>query len=270
MEELSLESKIPHDITYSKHKDAPWCILVNGLFAGMESWKDQVKELSKHYNVLRYDSFGQGRARPLRKVFSLEDQVIYLKMLVQSLKLERFVLIGISNGGRVSLKFAELFPELVTHVIAADTYDEMNADLNCKISSWLAASEIGGNELRFNVSTPWIFGESLINSHPELIEMFKQKAKKSDPENAANLIRSALLEEKVNLSHIEVPVDFLVGSEDILTTLSMHKKMHHKLPGSGLTIVKGGHASLLVYPENISKYVIPILCKKEYLAMDVF
>lgn len=265
-----MESKIPHQIDLCRNKTDKWIILVNGLFAGMDSWDAHINYLIRDYNVLRYDSLGQGNAPKLKEVFSLDEQVYYLKTLVESQNIENFVLLGISNGARVALKYAFDFPEKVNHVIAADTYDELNSDLELKIQSWLKASELGGNELRFSVSTPWIFGESLINERPELIGYFKEKAKESDQENACNLIKGALLRDKIDLANITVPVDFIVGDEDVLTTIKMHKKMHQKLPGSGLTIVKGGHASLLEYPENISEFVLPILDNKEYLNFEYY
>ena len=165
---------------------------------------------------------------------------------------------GISNGGRISLKFASLYPEKCLKVVACDTYDEVTEIMNMKIKSWLKAQEIGDQEHRFDISSPWIFGESFVNNNKDLLENFRENASSQNKDAIAGLIRGAL-SGYVELEKIKSPVLYLVGEEDILTPYDLHKRMCQKTKISDVKKISGGHASLYEYPENMEKFVVPYL-----------
>ena len=81
---------------------------------------------------------------------------------------------------------------------------------------------------------------------------------KQNKEVVAGLIRGAL-EGEVDLKSIETPVLFLVGEEDVLTPIYLHQRMHQKTKNSKISVIKGGHASLYEFPENIDMHIIPFL-----------
>ena len=242
----------PHLISYSNNANRPWIVLINGLFVNKNSWDLHLEYLEK-YNVLRYDCVGQAEDEVLHRPYSLESHVSNLKELLDELDISQVSLLGISNGGRIALKFAELHSTRVQKVITGDTYDILSNSLKLKLESWLYASQAGGNKLRFKVSTPWIFGETLINEKPELITYFENLSEERSQINSENLIKTALRQEdQIDLSKIQNEILFYVGEEDLLTTVKDHKLMAMKCHNAQFIKVKGGHASLLEYPENLN------------------
>ena len=253
MEGLSLDKTIFESITinHSNEANRPWIVLINGLFASLNSWDMHLEYLTPRFNVLRYNGPGQGDVSEMDSVPTLTDQVVILKEILDHVEVEKAFLFGISNGGRVALKFAEIFPERVERVFSLGTYDKLVPELRLKLESWLEASRAGGNDLRFKVSTPWIFGESFLKNEVEKVEMFKTLNRMKPSMIGEKLIESALLDEEVDLTKVEVPVDFFVGEEDILTTREMHLNMAKLCRQSSLGYLKGGHASVLEYPQNM-------------------
>jgi 3-oxoadipate enol-lactonase len=249
--------KLHYEIT-SVYKERPWLILINGLFASLKSWDDSVLILKEHFQILRYDCRGQGQSPSPDGVYYLQDNVQDLIELMNDLEIDHAHLLGISNGGRIALSFAENCPERTISVVAADTYAHVSSMIKIKLNSWLVANEIGGAELRFSTTMPWIFGETYINTHQKEIEIIKTNAMKAEKRVINNLIKGSM-DGDINLDSITSPVLLLVGDEDLLTPPSLHYDMHSKLKHGNIAVIEGGHASLLESTTALRKNIIPYL-----------
>ena len=240
-----------------QHK--PWLVLVNGLFAPLESWAEVVQGLCENYRVLRYDGPGQGKGPKWEGVYSLDRLTTYLSELLDHLNITKCSFIGLSNGGRISLHFATLYPERVEAIVAADTYAQTSELLKRKLNSWLQANRIGGPTHRFDVATPWIWGESIVNERPELLDYYRDRAALADDEIIEGLITGAMQEKSISLESLSCPVLYIAGKEDVLTPGFIHKAMAAQTTSSDFVEVAGGHASLLEYPATMKEVILPWL-----------
>jgi 3-oxoadipate enol-lactonase len=239
----------------------PWLVFVNGLFASLLSWEESVSDFTKDFRVLRYDGRGQGESpRPMGD-YTLGTLVQDLTELLNELEIESCSFIGLSNGGRVALEYARKNPAKVHSVVAADSYDETTHLLKLKLKSWLDANRIGGPSHRFEVATPWIWGESIVQSRPELLEFYRNRAGLEKVHVIEGLIQGAMEDHTIDLTSLSCPVLLCVGEEDLLTPPFKHQQMVKKLKRGDLQIVPGGHASLLEYPESLRSVVLPWLQK---------
>lgn len=75
---------------------------------------------SKLFRVLTYDGKGQGEGPRPNHAHHFSELVADLQNLLMSLKIDKSFFLGISQGARIALKFAELAPNQVEAVIAAD------------------------------------------------------------------------------------------------------------------------------------------------------
>jgi|GEM_PF-451692 len=247
--------EVPFEVANSEDQHKPWMILVNGLFASRHSWSEVKAHLTKHFRVLTYDGRGQGEGpRPIGP-YRFDEAVTDLKELLDSAGIFSAHFLGISQGGRIALKFAELFPGRVLGTIACDTYSEITPLLGLKINSWLMAHRIGGALHRFDTAAPWIWGESLLTERPELYEFYRTRSNVENPRVVERLIESSL-DGHINLEKIVTPVLYAVGEEDVLTPISLHQKMKARTRGSDLVVIRGGHASILEYPASISEIIL--------------
>lgn len=218
--------------------------------------------MGEDFHILRYDGRGQGKSDCPEGIYHLDDQVEDLFALLEKYQIGNCALVGLSNGGRVALRFADLHSEMVWALAIADTYANPSRALKLKISSWLAAHEIGGALHRFDVATPWIWSESMIENSPELIEFYRQRAALM-PEQVVYGLISGALEGQVNVENIVCPVLLMVGQEDILTTQKNHDELFKLMMAHGIdcqsATVAGGHASLIEHPEIMGEWVRPFL-----------
>jgi pimeloyl-ACP methyl ester carboxylesterase/DNA-binding CsgD family transcriptional regulator len=85
-------------------------------------WRHWIAELSRHYALLRYDERGCGLSDWDAADLSFEGWVRDLEAVVDAAGLERFPLLGISQGGPVAVAYAVRHPERVSHLVLYGTF----------------------------------------------------------------------------------------------------------------------------------------------------
>lgn len=94
-------------------------------------WRHWLRDLAEHHTLVRYDERGCGLSDWDVTDFSIAAWVRDLEAVVAALGLERFPLLGISQGASVSVAYAVKHPEQVTHLILYGGYarGRFNRDL---------------------------------------------------------------------------------------------------------------------------------------------
>ena len=85
-------------------------------------WRHWLHALADGRRLVRYDERGCGLSDWDIEDFSLETWVADLEAVVEELGLDRFPLLGISQGGPVAIEYAVRHPEKVTHLVLYGTY----------------------------------------------------------------------------------------------------------------------------------------------------
>lgn len=85
-------------------------------------WRHWLEGLSRHHQLIRYDERGCGLSDWDIDDFSLDAWVHDLEAVVDAAGVQRFPLLGISQGGPIALTYATRHPEKVTHLILYGTY----------------------------------------------------------------------------------------------------------------------------------------------------
>ena len=78
--------------------------------------------MASRHTLVRYDGRGTGLSQRDAVEISLDRWVDDLACIVDCLSLERFVLLGVSQGGAISIKYAARHPERVSHLIIHGAY----------------------------------------------------------------------------------------------------------------------------------------------------
>ena len=85
-------------------------------------WRHWLVELSRRFTLLRYDERGCGLSDWDVPRSSFDDWVDDLATVVDAAGLDRFPLLGISQGGPVAVAYAVWHPERVTHLVLLGSY----------------------------------------------------------------------------------------------------------------------------------------------------
>jgi pimeloyl-ACP methyl ester carboxylesterase/DNA-binding winged helix-turn-helix (wHTH) protein len=85
-------------------------------------WSHWVRDLAQGHTFIRYDERGCGLSDWEAGEFTFDDWVADLESVVEALGLERFPLLGVSQGGAVAVAYAARHPERVSKLVLCGAY----------------------------------------------------------------------------------------------------------------------------------------------------
>src|SRR6267142_5802916 len=85
-------------------------------------WRHLLKEFARDHSFIRYDERGNGLSDWNVSDLSFNAWVEDLDSVVEAANLDRFPLLGISQGGAVAIAYAVRHPEKVSHLILYGAY----------------------------------------------------------------------------------------------------------------------------------------------------
>ncbi|HEY0282086.1 MAG TPA: alpha/beta hydrolase [Rhizomicrobium sp.] len=98
--------------------DAPVLVLLHGANASLFVWEPWSKILSDRFRVISVDLPGHGLTGAVPNGdYSEAGMAEFVRAFADKLGLKRFALAGNSMGGGIAARFAELYPDRVTHLI---------------------------------------------------------------------------------------------------------------------------------------------------------
>jgi pimeloyl-ACP methyl ester carboxylesterase/DNA-binding winged helix-turn-helix (wHTH) protein/class 3 adenylate cyclase len=215
-------------------------------------WRHWIDELSRDHTLVRYDERGCGLSDWDVDEFSLDAWVRDLESVVDTLGLERFPLLGISQGGPVAIAYASRHPERVTHLILYGTYalgraarattqDELdeNDALITLIRLWW-----GQNDPAFRQ----FFARGFIpGGSEEQQRWFNDLCRVSaSPENAARFRRAfGEIDVKALLPGLSVPTLVLHAIDDARVPIDQGRTLAASIPGARFVPLDAGNHILL-------------------------
>jgi pimeloyl-ACP methyl ester carboxylesterase len=105
-------------VAASGNESAPPLVLIHGAGSNSAMWAGEVGEYSCHYRVYAVDLLGEpGKSAPVRPDWNSFAYAEWLADVLDALKVERAILIGLSQGGWTALKFATFRPERVDKLV---------------------------------------------------------------------------------------------------------------------------------------------------------
>lgn len=255
-------------INYELDGGGPAVVFINGLTMTLAGWAYQVKPFSERYRVLRYDCRGQGGSEKPRTPYTQEMHAEDLNALLSNLGIEKAHIIGLSNGGMIAQHFALKYPQKTGALVLVDTCSFVGKLLELAVESWIRATEIGGNDLRYDVFLPQIFSEKFIEKNEEPIKNMKEfSSAVNNPGAVINLARASIKHElRSEVSKIKSPTLIVVGEEDILIPPRYSRILNEEIENSELVILKDcAHVPPIEKPEEFNNLVLGFLKKNDNL-----
>ena len=184
-------------------------------------WRHWLEELARDHLLVRYDERGCGLSDWTVEDFSFDGWVRDLETVVDALGLDRFPLLGISQGGPVAITYAVRHPERVSHLILYGTYARglakrgLTADEIEEQRAVLTLTKQGWG--RDNPAYRQIFTTSFIpEASTEQMRWFNDLQREStSPDNAVRFLREFSKIDVVDLvSEVSVPTLVLHARDD--------------------------------------------------------
>jgi predicted ATPase/pimeloyl-ACP methyl ester carboxylesterase/DNA-binding SARP family transcriptional activator/tRNA A-37 threonylcarbamoyl transferase component Bud32 len=157
-------------------------------------WRHWLQGLSQHHRLIRYDERGCGLSDWDAADMSFEAWLSDLEAVVDAAGVDRFPLLGISQGGAIAIAYAVRHSERVSHLILYGSYARGKLHRNLSESQLLEAKtlidliKIGWG--RENPAFRQVFSALFMpDGTPDLFRAFNELQRvSSSPENAARIV----------------------------------------------------------------------------------
>ena len=105
------------EISYTDSGEGNAIVLLHGFLENKTMWQEYVDFFSKQYRVITIDLLGHGESDCLGYVHTMEENANAVQEVLNSLKIEKAIILGHSMGGYVGLAFAELYPKNIQKLV---------------------------------------------------------------------------------------------------------------------------------------------------------
>jgi len=202
-------------------------------------WRHWLEKLGRGHTFVRYDERGCGLSDWEAEDLSLESWLRDLETVVDAAGLDRFALLGISQGGAIALAYAVRHPERVTHLILIGAYArgrlkrDPSAVTRDEAEMMLSLIRVGWGQA--NPAFRRVFSELLVpGGTSEQLEWFDELARTStSPAMAERLERSWYQIDVTDvLSQVAVPTLVVHAREDATVPFAEGRLLATRIPGA--------------------------------------
>jgi DNA-binding SARP family transcriptional activator/pimeloyl-ACP methyl ester carboxylesterase len=237
---------------------------------GSPVWQPWWEALSTRHTLVRYDERGSGLSDwdVDDGSFTLDAWVRDLETVVDALGLERFPLLGISQGGPIAITYAARHPDRVSHVVVFGT---------CARATWARADEQRRRELAALgelIKTSWgseepgfrqVYDARFLPDGPiEMWRAFDELQRRSaSARNAHRLWRAfGYLDCTEAARQLEVPTLILHSAGDQVWSFQEAEELHEMVRNSRLVgldsnnhILQAGEAAFGVFLDEVEGFL---------------
>jgi len=237
-------------------------VFIHGWCSNRTFWREQLDVFANDYRVVAIDLPGHGSSGRTREKWSLSSSSVDVITVVESLDLERIVLIGHSMGGLVCLKAAQRLPERVIGVIGVDTIGDVESEDQPEMMDRVITAFEADFEGTMSAFMPKLFSP---NANPELVQWVTESSVKTDHVMALMIARGVSgVDEKKLLSGVDVPVRVVYAAKNGSKESLIFVKTNSKYADFKAVFVHGvGHFPHLEKPEEVNHHLRAFLAELE-------
>lgn len=213
-------------------------VILHGWNGRSETWHP-VKRLLEQKGCVVFVPQLPGFVDDTDKPWTLDDYVSWVRQYMEQHNLKRVVLVGHSNGGRIAIKLAIKYPELIKRLVLVASGGVRSAP------SWrrilLKAAAKSGNVIVDVVG---------MGKYKQAIRrVFYRIIREPDYHHASKILKQTMVnivEEDISplFRHVAQPTTLIWGTEDTLTPPWAGEKMHEMITGSRMVWVNGARHGL--------------------------
>jgi pimeloyl-ACP methyl ester carboxylesterase len=233
-------------IYYQQHGAGPDLVFLHGAGGNHLSWWQQVAAFHGHYRCTVYDARGWGRSEGDMTVgrFVLGADLV---ALLDYLAIDRAHIVAQSMGGRAVAGLSRLAPGRVRSLALCGTTAGATNDRVRALQDELRDAR-GPNGLREHA-----LSEAFETRRPDLALLYRQLNALNPPRPRGFLGRPPATYRGSThelLAGLGVPILFIVGEHDLITSPEMIREARSLVPGASLHVIDGaGHSAYFEAPE---------------------
>lgn len=233
----------------------PLLLFMHGIGGNRSNWRAQLPAFAPHFSCVAWDARGYGDSDDYEGALAFDHFVDDVLRVLDHFQADRAHLLGLSMGGRIAMRTALLYPHRVATLTLVDTHEGFEAFTPAQRQAFVDSRR-----------APLLAGKEPADIAPAVARSLV--GRKARPEHLQQLVDSisalhkdsyikslqATVDQVVlgDLSKITAPAQFVVGADDSLTPVAMHRAMAAKMGGAPVSVVAdAGHLSNI---ENAAEF----------------
>lgn len=245
-------------IAYERAGTGPPLVLLHGYVGdGPTTWRLQVEGLCDEFTVVAWDAPGVGGSSDPPNSFGIAGYADCLAGFVDTLRLERPHVAGLSFGGALALEFYRRHSAIPATLILASAYAGWGGSLPADVAEKRLQQALllaNLSPLEFvDALLPTIFSEA---TAPESVDAFRASMLTFHPAGFRAMAYASAEDLRDVLPQINVPTLLVYGDKDVRAPLTVAEDLKAAISGSTLVVLpEAGHACNIEAPEAFNRAV---------------
>ena len=246
---MNLPYRIPGKprLAVDRAGSGPLLLFMHGIGGNRSNWRAQLPAFAPYFAGVAWDARGYGDSDDYEGALAFDHFVDDVLRVLDHFQADRAHLLGLSMGGRIAMRTALLQPQRVATLTLVDTHEGFEAFTPAQRQAFVDSRR-----------APLLAGQEPADIAPAVARSLV--GPKAQPEHLQQLIASisalhkdsyikslqATVDQVVlgDISQISAPAHFVVGADDSLTPVAMHRDMAAKMGGAPVSVVAdAGHLS---------------------------
>lgn len=233
-------------------------VFLNGLSQSTMSWALTTPYFTANYKIILIDFIFQGQSDKTGDWRNFDQHANDVLTILDSLKIEKVIIIGLSYGSLVAQHMAVNSPKRIEKLILISTFAHKTPYFEAIELSWWRALEFGGYSLMLDIMLPSVLSENYFTNPLIPIDLMKQARQESieDKQALFKLMRATKEREdyRKKLADITIPTIVIQGEKDLLFPVHMAKEVSDSIPNTKLIVIpNAGH--------TLNLEAVPQMCK---------
>lgn len=230
-------------------------VFVNSLGTDFRIWEAVVQGLGGSVNTLRFDKPGHGLSAAPETALTISDYVTMVVALLDTLQIQRCVLVGLSIGGLIGQRLALTHPDRLDQLVLSNTGPRIgHAD------SWndrIATVQTQGMAAVSDAVLQRWFPAPFRAAHPNELAGYRAMIEQTSPVGymrACEAIRDEDLTAQIHA--IRVPTLCIGGTDDLATPPELVQAMANHIPDARCELITGaGHIPCVQVPDTVTRLI---------------
>jgi 3-oxoadipate enol-lactonase len=243
------------EIVYRVLGQGPPLILLHPFPANHEFWLPVADALCSRYRIILPDLRGHGDSGIGEGPATMGKHASDLARVIDDAGIGRAPMVGVSIGGYVLFEFWRSHRDRITALGLCNTKAAADSP-EARASRLQAANDVldRGTELFFASMIPRVFGQTTLETRPDLVDAALRMMRNMSPEDVAQVQRGMAdrPDSTPTLRTIAVPTLIITGTEDTFSGASEAEAMRQHIAGSQLRVIpKAGHYAPWEQPHDV-------------------
>jgi 3-oxoadipate enol-lactonase len=223
----------------------PLLLFMHGIGGNRTNWRANLPAFAPHFACVAWDARGYGGSDDYDGALAFDDFIADVLRVLDHFEVQRAHLLGLSMGGRIAMRAALLHPERVATLTLLDThegFESFSPEQRQAFVDSRRAPLLAGREPR-DIAGPVARSLAGPKARPEHVRQLEDSLAALHKLSYIKSLEATVAQVTVgDIAQIAAPAHFIVGADDPLTPVAMHREMAAKLGGAPVSVVPdAGH-----------------------------